>query len=235
VGHAHIDIAWLWPIREGRRKAARTFATQLALLDQYPGYVFGASQPQLYAFVEQDHPGLFARVRAAVDEGRWEPQGAMWVEADCNLPGGESLVRQVLHGKNYFRDRFGVDVRHLWLPDVFGYSAALPQILRRAGVDVLLTQKLSWSQFNRFPHTTFRWRGIDGSEVLVHFPPEDSYNSEVRPEDLCRAESRFEERDCLDGMLCLFGIGDGGGGPREEFLERARRRGILRRAACAVR
>lgn len=223
VGHAHIDVGWLWPVRESIRKTARTFASQLALIERYPGYVFGASQPQLYAFVKEHYPALYARVKQAVKRGRWECQGAMWVEADCNVPSGESLARQILHGKNFFRDEFGVDVRNLWLPDVFGYSAALPQILRRAGVDFFLTQKLSWSVHNEFPFNTFRWRGIDGSEVVTHFPPENTYNGSLLPGPLLEAQRRFKENGLLDGFASLFGIGDGGGGPREEHVEQGLR------------
>jgi len=227
VGHAHIDTAWLWPVRETIRKCARTFATQLDLLARYPDYVFGASQPQHYAFVKEHYPELYAQVRAAVKAGRWEPQGGMWVEADCNVTGGESLVRQILHGKNFFRDEFGVEVDNLWLPDVFGYSAALPQLLRKSGIDYFLTQKLSWNQTNEFPHHTFRWQGIDGSEVLTHFPPENTYNSQLHPESLAAAEERFRENDYLDEFLCLFGVGDGGGGPKEEHIEMGRRQADL--------
>lgn len=223
VGHAHIDTAWLWPVRETIRKCARTFASQLALLERDPEYCFGASQPQHYAFVREHYPELYARVRQAVANGRWEVQGATWVEPDCNLISGESLVRQILHGKNFFRDEFDVDVDQLWLPDVFGYSAALPQLLRRAGVEFFLTQKLSWNQYNEFPHHTFRWRGLDGSEVLVHFPPENTYNSQLDTEFLVPAEATFRERGYLDEFLSLFGVGDGGGGPHEENLELGRR------------
>jgi alpha-mannosidase len=223
VGHAHIDVGWLWPVCEGTRKAARTFASQIALFDRYPDYVFGASQPHLYAEVKKHYPALYAKIRAAVAAGRWECQGAMWVEADCNVTGGESLVRQVLHGKNFYKDEFGVDVRNLWLPDVFGYSAALPQILRRAGVDFFLTQKISWNLHNEFPHNTFRWQGIDGSEVLTHFPPENNYNGFMLPKPLRAAQTRFKENGFVDGFASLFGIGDGGGGPREEHVEQGLR------------
>jgi len=219
VGHAHIDSAWLWPVRETIRKCARTFANQLELIDRYPEYVFGASQPQHYLFIKEHYPALYDRIKAAVAAGRWEPQGGMWVEADCNITGGESLVRQILHGKNFFRDEFGVEVDNLWLPDVFGYSAALPQIMRRSGLEYFLTQKLSWNQLNRFPHHTFQWRGIDGSEVLAHFPPEDNYNSMLEASSLIAARERFQERDRLDEFLSLFGVGDGGGGPKEENIE----------------
>lgn len=223
VGHAHIDTAWLWPMRESIRKCARTFSSQVALLERYPDYVFGASQPQLYLFVKDHYPALYEKIKHYVAEGRWECQGGMWVEADCNVPDGESLVRQFLHGKNFYRDEFGVEVKHLWLPDVFGYSPALPQIMRRAGCDVFLTQKLSWSLHNKFPHSTFRWRGIDGSEVVSHFPPEDTYNSGMHAGNMVRAQHRFKESDRLDGFISLFGIGDGGGGPKEDHLERLHR------------
>lgn len=223
VGHAHIDTAWLWPVAETIRKCARTFASQLALLDAYPEYVFGASQAQHFAFVRDHYPELYARVREAIAAGRFEVQGGMWVEADCNLPSGESLIRQILHGKNFFRDEFGVEVDHLWLPDVFGYSPALPQILRRSGLRFFLTQKLSWNQTNDFPHTTFRWRGLDGSEVIAHFPPENTYNSLLSSASLIAGAENFREKEILDEFLCLFGVGDGGGGPKEESIEWGRR------------
>ena len=223
VGHAHIDTGWLWPVRETIRKSARTFSSQLELTARYPDYVFGASQPQHYQFVKDYYPGLFDRIKKAVAEGRWELQGGMWVEPDCNLISGESMVRQIIHGKNFFMDEFGIDVNNCWIPDVFGYSAAMPQILKRSGMDYFLTQKISWNQVNRFPHTTFRWRGIDGSEVLTHFPPEDTYNSQLEPAGLKKAEDQFVEKAILDEMICLFGVGDGGGGPTAEIIERGSR------------
>ncbi len=223
VGHAHIDTGWLWPVRETIRKSARTFSSQLALLDAYPEYVFGASQPAHYAMMKQHYPALYKKIKQAVAEGRWEPQGGMWVEADCNIISGESMVRQFLYGKNFFMDEFGVDVKNLWIPDVFGYSASIPQIMKRAGVDYFLTQKLSWSQFNNFPYTTFMWRGIDGSSVLTHFPPENTYNSRLDADQLRKAERNFGEKAVLDEMMVLFGVGDGGGGPKAEHLERGRR------------
>lgn len=227
VGHAHIDTGWLWPVRETIRKSARTFASQLALMEQYDDYVFGASQPAHYKMVKDHYPELYKKIKKAVKGGRWEPQGGMWVEADCNIISGESMVRQVLHGKNFFMDEFGVDVRNLWIPDVFGYSAAMPQIMKRAGVDYFLTQKLSWSQFNKFPYTTFRWRGIDGTELLTHFPPENSYNSLLWPGDMIKAEQNFREKDVLDDMIVLFGVGDGGGGPTQSMIERGLRQADL--------
>ena len=223
VGHAHIDTGWLWPVRESIRKCARTFASQLRLLEQYPDYIFGASAPQHYAFVKHHYPALYEEIKAAVKSGRWELQGGMWVEADCNLISGESMVRQFLHGKNFFMDEFGVEVKNLWIPDVFGYSAAMPQIIRKAGCDYFLTQKISWNWSNRFPYHTFLWRGIDGSEVLTHFPPEDTYNASVVPRELIPAETRFNENTILDEFMSLYGIGDGGGGPKEEYVERALR------------
>jgi alpha-mannosidase len=219
VGHAHIDTAWLWPVRESIRKCARTFSNQLDLIDRYPDYVFGASQPQHYAFVKEYYPELYERIKVAVKAGRWELQGGMWVEADCNLISGESMVRQILHGKNFFMDEFGIGVDNLWLPDVFGYSAAMPQILRKSGIKSFLTQKISWNQFNEFPHHTFNWRGIDGSEVLTHFPPENNYNSQLDAEYLVPAQTHFKERGFVDEFISLFGVGDGGGGPKEENIE----------------
>jgi alpha-mannosidase len=219
VGHAHIDTGWLWRIRETRRKTARTFASQIANIERYPGYVFGASQAQLYQFVKETYPELYAKIKKAMAAGTWEVQGGMWVEADCNLISGESMVRQFVHGKNFFRDEFGVDVKNLWLPDVFGYSANLPQMLKRSGINFFLTQKLSWSQFNTFRYNSFIWQGIDGSSVITHFPPEDNYNSMLTPAAQRKAERNFKEKDRLDEFLTLVGIGDGGGGPKEEHIE----------------
>ena len=219
VGHAHIDTAWLWPVEETIRKCARTFASQLRMIEKYPGYIFGASQAQHYMFVKEYYPGLYQQIKKAVADGRWEIQGGMWVEADCNVTGGESLIRQILHGKNFFKREFGVDVNNLWLPDVFGYSAALPQILKQCGIGYFITQKISWNRINHFPHHTFIWQGIDGSEVIAHFPPEDTYNSELRPSRLIYAQENFEEKAFLDEFLTLFGIGDGGCGPTEEIIE----------------
>ena len=223
IGHAHIDTGWLWPVRETVRKCARTYATQLSIIDNYPDYIFGASQPQHYQFVKDNYPELYERIKKAVKSGNWEAQGGMWVEADCNLISGESMVRQLLHGKNFFKDEFGVDVDNLWLPDVFGYSAALPQILKKSGINYFLTQKLSWSQFNEFPHHTFNWRGIDGTEILTHFPPENTYNSELDTEFLIPARDSFKEKDRIDEFISLFGVGDGGGGPKPENIELGRR------------
>ncbi|WP_274653185.1 alpha-mannosidase [Paenibacillus humicola] len=228
VGHAHIDLAWLWPIRETIRKGARTFSTALRMMERYPDYVFGASQPQLYDWMKSRYPKLYGRIKERVKEGRWEPQGAMWVESDTNVPGGESLVRQILYGKRFFQAEFGQDMKTLWMPDVFGYTASLPQILKKSGVDYMMTQKLSWSVYNRHPHHTFMWEGIDGSKVLTHMPPEDTYNSPAAPRSIVKAEQDYLDKGVSDRCLMLFGIGDGGGGPGEEHLERlARERNLL--------
>ncbi|MBN2853240.1 MAG: alpha-mannosidase [Clostridia bacterium] len=223
IGHAHLDLAWRWPIRESIRKGARTFATALMNLDKYPDYVFGASQPQLYQWMKDSYPVLYDRVKKNIVEGRWEAQGAMWVESDTNITGGESLVRQVVYGKTFYREEFGIDVKTLWLPDVFGYSAALPQILKKSGVDYFMTIKLSWSEFNAFPHHTFWWEGLDGSKVLTHMPPEGNYNSSGAPRAVKAIEKSFLDKGISDEALLLFGIGDGGGGPGEEHIERLMR------------
>jgi alpha-mannosidase len=223
IGHAHIDLAWLWPLRETIRKGARTFSTVLHFMDQYPDYVFGASQAQLYLWMKERYPVLYAKIKQRIAEGRWEVQGAMWVEADTNVSGGEALVRQFLYGKRFFRQEFGVDVTNLWLPDVFGYSGALPQLMKKSGVDYFMTQKLSWSQVNQHPHHSFWWKGIDGTKVLTHMAPEGSYNSSAAPRAIARAEQEYLDKSVSEHCLVIFGIGDGGGGPGEEHLERLRR------------
>ena len=223
IGHAHIDTGWLWPVRETIRKCARTFASQIDLMGKYPDYVFGASQPQHYLFVKENYPALYEKIKKLVKEGRWELQGGMWVEADCNIISGESMIRQFLHGKNFFMDEFGEEVTNLWLPDVFGYSCAMPQILKKSGVDFFMTQKISWSQYNKFPFHLFNWRGIDGTEVVTHFLPENTYNAEVSPLETGKAQNRFTENYLTDEFVSLFGIGNGGGGPKEEYIERGLR------------
>lgn len=223
IGHAHIDLAWLWPIRETRRKGGRTFATALDLLARYPDYHFGASQPQLFQWIKEDYSQLYARVQRQVREGRFEIQGDMWVEADTNVPSGESLVRQFLYGRQFFLREFGRATQMLWLPDVFGYNANLPQIMQKSGIDYFMTQKLSWNEHNAFPHHTFIWHGIDGSGVLAHMLPEETYNGPAAPRSIRRIETSYHEAGVCDKALMLFGIGDGGGGPGEEHLERLRR------------
>ncbi len=227
IGHAHMDLAWLWPLRETKRKIIRTVSTVLANMQLYPNYHFGASQAQLFQWIKDEAPELYERVRAAVKSGRFEAQGAMWVEADTNVSGGEALVRQVLLGKRFFKEEFDVDVRYLWLPDVFGYTAALPQILKKAGVDYFMTQKISWNLVNRFPHQSFHWVGHDGSEVLTHMLPEETYNSSASPRALHKVEKNYLDKGVSNHALLLFGIGDGGGGPGEEHLERLERLGNM--------
>jgi alpha-mannosidase len=223
VGHAHMDLAWLWPVRETIRKCARTFATVLRMMERYPDYVFGASQPQQYQWVKEHYPDLYAQVKARIAQGRWEAQGAMWVEPDTNVPSGESLVRQIVYGMRFFAEEFGTKATILWEPDVFGYTGALPQILRKSGIDCFMTQKLSWNQVTRHPHHTFWWQGIDGSRVLAHLPPEDTYNGPAAPRSILKLEHDYIDKNVSDRALMLFGIGDGGGGPGEEHLERLSR------------
>jgi alpha-mannosidase len=223
VGHAHIDTAWLWPVREARRKCARTLATALTLMDAYPGYRFACSQAQHHAWMRQSYPELFGRMRRQVAEGRLEPVGSMWVEADCNLPSGESLVRQLLYGKRFYLSAYGVETTDCWLPDAFGYPASLPQILARAGVRAFISQKLSWNDANRFPHHSFWWEGIDGTRVLAHFPPADTYNGDFSVAQLRHGVANFADHGRSAVSLYPFGYGDGGGGPNREMLERAAR------------
>lgn len=173
--------------------------------------------------MKEYYPDLYGRIKERIEDGRWEAQGGMWVEPDTNVPSGESLVRQLLYGKRYFREEFKKEMDTLWLPDVFGYSAALPQILKKSGVDYFMTIKLSWNNYNQFPHHTFVWEGLDGSRVLSHMPPEGTYNSSAAPRAVAKSEKAFLDKGLSDECLMLFGIGDGGGGPGEEHLERLRR------------
>ncbi|MEU2429233.1 glycoside hydrolase family 38 C-terminal domain-containing protein [Streptomyces sp. NPDC007861] len=223
VGHAHIDTAWLWPLRETRRKTARTFSNVTALAKEYPEFVFACSQAQQYAWVRESHPQVWARIEEAVRGGQWAPVGGMWVEADGNLPGGEALARQLVHGKRFFLDAFGIETQGVWLPDSFGYTAAFPQLARLAGMEWFLTQKLSWNQTNAFPHHTFWWEGIDGSRVFTHFPPVDTYNVVFSGREMAHAVRNYREKGRGTRSLAPFGHGDGGGGPNREMLERARR------------
>ncbi|MEP7112356.1 MAG: glycoside hydrolase family 38 C-terminal domain-containing protein [Ilumatobacteraceae bacterium] len=223
VGHAHIDSAWLWPIRETRRKCARTFASAIRLMDDYPDYHFTCSQAAQYEWIERDHPTLFERIRSKVTAGQWHPVGGMWVEPDMNLPSGESIVRQLVIGQRYFESRFGMRSSVIWIPDVFGYPATLPQVFRQGGCTRFITQKLSWNKQNVFPHSTFWWEGLDGSRVLTHFPPVDTYNAEITAPEVRYAESNFKEHGWSNWSLMPFGHGNGGGGPTREMMERARR------------
>ncbi|MGD1225598.1 alpha-mannosidase [Streptomyces krungchingensis] len=223
TGHAHIDSAWLWPLRETVRKASRTFANVTALAGDYPELVFACSQAQQYAWVKEHQPHIWERIKKAVEEGNWAPVGSMWVESDANMPGGEALARQIVHGKRFFREELGVETEEIWLPDSFGYTAAFPQLAKLAGVRWFLTQKLSWNQSNRMPHHTFWWEGIDGTRVFTHFPPVDTYNSQFHGRELAHAERNFAEKGRATRSLVPFGWGDGGGGPTREMLEKARR------------
>jgi alpha-mannosidase len=223
VGHAHIDSAWLWPVRETIRKTARTFANVTALAGEYPELVFACSQAQQYAWVKEHHPAIFARIAAAVRAGQWVPVGGMWVESDANLPGGEALARQLVHGSRFFAEEFGVTCHGVWLPDSFGYTAAFPQLARLAGMEWLLTQKLSWNQTNALPHHTFWWEGIDGTRIFTHFPPVDTYNATFEGRELAHAVRNYADKGRGTRSLVPFGHGDGGGGPTREMLERARR------------
>ncbi|MEV6588990.1 alpha-mannosidase [Streptomyces acidicola] len=223
VGHAHIDSAWLWPVRETVRKIARTVSNVLDLMDTDPGFVYAMSSAQQFSWLEEYHPGLFSRLRARVAEGRFIPVGGMWVESDTTMPGGESMVRQFTYGKRYFRDRFGAEPEEVWLPDSFGYSGALPQLARLAGFRWFLTQKISWNDTNTFPHHTFQWEGIDGSRILTHFPPADTYAADVTAKELHHAVVNFKDKGVSGHSLLLFGHGDGGGGPTREMLGRAAR------------
>ncbi|WP_308492280.1 alpha-mannosidase [Microbacterium terrisoli] len=230
VGHGHLDMAWVWPIRETQRKAVRTYLRALQTIDRYDDYVYGTSQPQQLLWTKQQHPELYEKIQDAVAAGRIEPQGSFWVEPDTNLPGGESLIRQALVGRRFWQDEFGLDddrLRLCWLPDTFGYNGNLPQILRGCGMDWFLTIKLSWNRVTDFGHRTFEWAGIDGTSVLVHMPPEGDYNSRAAADGLLRGIAQYPERD-LGTALLVYGAGDGGGGPGEQHLELLARESSLR-------
>ena len=222
TGHAHLDTAWLWPIRETRRKAVRTFANAVHLLRRNPDVVFAHSQAQHYDWVREDAPQLFDEVSRLVAEGRWEPVGGMWVETDLNLPSGESLLRQMVHGQRAFESWFGKRCDGAFLPDDFGYPGSLPQIIRHGGGRWFFTQKLSWNETNRMPHHTFWWEGIDGSRLFAHFSPVDTYNAILMPSQLRFAERNFTDHVGSTVSLALFGHGDGGGGPTQQMIDRGR-------------
>ncbi|WP_077625258.1 alpha-mannosidase [Sediminibacillus massiliensis] len=230
IGHTHIDVAWLWRLKHTREKAARSFSTVLRLMEQYPEYVFLQTQPQLYDYIKNDYPEIYKQIEERVKEGRWETEGGMWLEADCNLTSGESLVRQLLFGTRFFREHFGKECEYLWLPDVFGYSWALPQILVKSGIKTFMTTKISWSQYNKMPHDTFKWRGIDGTEILTHFitTPEDdrwfySYNGKITPRTVKGIWEAYRDKDVNQELILSYGYGDGGGGVNREMLEMRRR------------
>ena len=239
VGHTHIDVAWLWTLAQTREKAIRSFATVDYLMDRYPEYRFLASQPQLYDFVRRDFPALYGKIKNRVAQGRWEPEGGMWLESDCNMTSGESLVRQFLHGEAFFRREFGRECHILWLPDAFGFSGALPQIMKQCGMRWFMTTKLAWNDTNCVPHDLMRWRGIDGTEVLAYFistkdhvarPDKDprpsfntTYNGLLNPRQVMGCWQRFQDKELSNDVLQCFGYGDGGGGVTAEMLEMNRR------------
>lgn len=223
IGHAHIDSAWLWPVRETRRKVARTVSNALALMDADPDFKYAMSSAQQYAWLEEDHPDIFKRMKRRIEEGRFIPVGGMWVEADGMLPAGESLIRQIAYGRKYFKEHLGVEPKGVWLPDSFGYTGAWPQIARRAGYEWFLTQKISWNDTTKFPHHSFMWEGIDGSRIFTHFPPADTYAAWCKVQELDYAEKNFQDKDLADRSLLLFGFGDGGGGPTRNMMEHLHR------------
>lgn len=225
VGHAHIDIGWLWPVRETIRKAARTFSSMLNLMDDYGEFRFLQSQPVLYQMIEDHYPEILARIKKRVKEGRWEPNGGMWVEADCNVSGGEALVRQFLEGRKKNMQLFGYKSDTLWLPDVFGYSAALPQILKGCGIENFVTSKINWNDTNRFPFDTFWWQGIDGTSIFTHFitTRTNGYNAQPLPEIMQETWNHVQQKELQDCTLTSVGWGDGGGGTTREMIEYAGR------------
>ena len=242
IGHTHIDIAWLWTVAQTREKTLRSFSTVLTLMDQYPEYKFMSSQPILYQFVKEDAPELYAKIKKRVAEGRWEVDGAMWLESDCNIPNGESLVRQIIKGHQFMKTEFGVESKSLWLPDVFGYSATIPQILKKSRVPYFTTTKIAWNQYNQLPNDTFLWKGIDESQVFVYMPTTSDYKSEkarkvsftdkmntttytgiINPNMTLGTYQRFQNKDLSEDTLMLYGYGDGGGGPTKNMLEQAKR------------
>ena len=220
VAHAHLDLAWLWPIRESKRKAKRTFSNFIYLAERYPQFRFVVSQPQQLAWMKDEAPELYRKLQMLAKRGQMEPIGGGWVENDTNLPGEESVVRQMLYGQKFWQAEFGHYVNTCWLPDAFGYSGSLPQILKQSGQDNFMTIKISWSNRTVFPYNTFRWAGIDGSEVTVHMPPEGNYNSIAGPAALLSAKKNIKTTDPQDRMMLVYGVGDGGGGPSETSVER---------------
>ncbi|MFB8756917.1 alpha-mannosidase [Streptomyces nigra] len=234
VGHAHIDSAWLWPLRETVRKVARTTSNMTALVEDEPDFVFAMSQAQQWAWVKEHRPEVWARVKKAVADGRFVPAGGMWVESDTNMPGSEAMARQFVHGKRFFLDEFGIENDEAWLPDTFGFAAGLPQIIKAAGSKWLLTQKISWSQTNKFPHHTFWWEGIDGTRIFTHFPPVDTYNCSMKGAEIAHAARNFKDKGRARHSLAPTGWGDGGGGTTREMIAKAARLRDLEGSATVV-
>ena len=234
IGHTHIDLAWLWRLKHTREKASRSFSTVLRLMEMFDEYVFLQTQPQIYEYVKQDFPEIYEQIKEKVREGRWEVDGAMWVEADCNMTSGESLTRQILLGRKFVKEEFGKEMEYLWLPDVFGYSWALPQILKKSGIHTFMTTKISWNEYNPMPHDTFMWKGMDGSEVLTHFvntpdpvgsltPWFYTYNGTLTPYTVKGVWKNYRDKDINRELLISYGFGDGGGGVNRTELEQRRR------------
>jgi len=244
LGHTHIDVAWLWTLAVTEDKAVRSFSTVLELMKRYPEYTFMSSQPQLYKYVKKNAPQIYQQIKERIAEGRWEPEGGMWLEPDCNLASGEALVRQFMYGKRFFREEFGKDNQILWLPDVFGYSAALPQIMDKCGIRYFVTSKISWNELNKMPYDTFYWKGIDGTKILSHFICTTDYSSPTRsgstghevlssftttyvgflePIQIKGCWQRYQQKELNNEVICSYGYGDGGGGPTVQMLETQRR------------
>ncbi|MBK8446028.1 MAG: alpha-mannosidase [Micropruina sp.] len=234
IGHAHIDSAWLWPVRETIRKVARTSSSMVELIGADPQFRFGMSSAQQYAWLKQHRPEVYTQVKQAVADGRFIPLGGMWVESDTVMPSGESLVRQFLYGQRFFEAEFGIRCKGVWLPDSFGYSPALPQLMRRAGFEWFFTQKISWNQVNKFPHHTFMWEGIDGSRVLTHFPSMDTYNSQLSGMEVAKAARQFKENRVASTSIAPVGWGDGGGGTTREMAGKAARLADLEGSATVT-
>jgi alpha-mannosidase len=223
IGHCHIDTCWLWPWAETKRKVARSWSNQCNLMERYPELNFACSQAQQYKWLKQYYPYVFDRVKKKVKNGQFHPIGGSWVEHDTNMPSGESLVRQFVYGQRFFEEHFGKRCQTFWLPDTFGYSSQLPQLCRLAGMDRFLTQKLSWNNINKFPHTTFNWVALDGSQVICHMPPSETYTAEAHFGDVKRSMSQHKSMDQDHTSLLVFGKGDGGGGPTWQHIEKLRR------------
>ena len=234
VGHTHIDTAWLWTLKHTREKVSRSFSSVLRLMERFPEYYFLHTQPQQYAYIKEDFPQIYEQIKEKFREGRWEIDGGMWVEADCNIPSGESLTRQLLQGRKFMLEEFGKAPEYLWLPDVFGYSWALPQILKKSNIHTFMTTKISWNQYNHLPNDTFWWKGLDGSTVLTHMmttpiPGQSkdryyaTYNGILTAETVYGTWEKYQDKKINKDLLVAYGYGDGGGGVNREMLERRRR------------
>lgn len=222
VGQTHIDLAWLWRVKHTREKAARSFSTMLNLMDNNPEYTFFQSQPQLFDFLKEDYPKIYKRIQKYVELGRIDIDGAMWIEADCNIPTGESLTRQILYGKQFIKKEFGTESKILWMPDVFGYSWAMPQILKKSGVDTFCTTKMQWNQHNRMPFNTFKWRGIDGTDITTHLIEDFDFFT-INAKSMLTGSQKYKDKDISNEILYQYGFGDGGGGPRQQDIELVKR------------